>query len=157
MDTGGRLPHVGPAQLVGPLVLPGRERLAHRRLRVEADPRDRVDGFFRAVAHRVGDVVLHTPSAGEVPPGSRRPLFTSLLANLVIFHDTLDIADVGRELQAEGRVVDPLDLGRISPCLTEHIKWCGEYSTHELALTPDAYDAHPDVGFSMLGDDDAAT
>ncbi|MYU06102.1 hypothetical protein GTY81_19910 [Streptomyces sp. SID8366] len=29
--------------------------------------------------------------------------FTSLLANLVIFHNTLDIADVVRELQAKGR------------------------------------------------------
>ncbi|WSD74749.1 transposase (plasmid) [Streptomyces sp. NBC_01591] len=30
--------------------------------------------------------------------------FTSLLANLVIFHNTLDIADVVRELQAEAFV-----------------------------------------------------
>jgi TnpA family transposase len=36
--------------------------------------------------------------------------FTSLLANLVIFHNTLDIADVVRQLQAEGWVIDPLDL-----------------------------------------------
>lgn len=40
---------------------------------------------------------------------------TSLLANLVIFHNTLDIADVVRELQAEGQVVDPLDLAQDLP------------------------------------------
>jgi hypothetical protein len=32
--------------------------------------------------------------------------FTSPLANLVIFHTTLDIADVVRQLQAEGWPVD---------------------------------------------------
>ncbi|MER6153910.1 Tn3 family transposase [Streptomyces hirsutus] len=40
--------------------------------------------------------------------------FTSLLANLLVFHNTLDIADVVRQLQAEGEVVDPLDLGTVS-------------------------------------------
>ncbi|WP_331720547.1 Tn3 family transposase (plasmid) [Streptomyces sp. NBC_00161] len=81
--------------------------------------------------------------------------FTSLLANLVIFHNTLDIADVVRELQAEGRLVDPLDLAQVSPYLTQHIKRFGKYSTHELGLTPDAYDAHLDVDFSVLGNDAA--
>ncbi|MFD0277826.1 Tn3 family transposase [Kitasatospora sp. NPDC127111] len=80
--------------------------------------------------------------------------FTSLLANLVIFHNTLDIADVVREPQAEGRPVDPLDLAQVSPYLTEHIKRFGEYSTHELGITPDAYEARLDVDFSVLGGDD---
>jgi hypothetical protein len=39
--------------------------------------------------------------------------FTSLLANLVIFHTALDIADVARQLQAEGRPVDPLGLAQV--------------------------------------------
>ncbi|MFE5588014.1 Tn3 family transposase [Kitasatospora sp. NPDC056531] len=82
--------------------------------------------------------------------------FTSLLANLVIFHNTLDIGDVVRELQAEGWIVDPLDLAQISPYLTEHIKRFGEYSTHELGITPDAYDARLDVDFSALAQDEAA-
>ncbi|MGW1991352.1 Tn3 family transposase [Embleya sp. NPDC001921] len=82
--------------------------------------------------------------------------FTSLLANLVIFHNTLDIADAVRELQAEGRPVDPLDLAQISPYLTEHIKRFGEYSTHELGITPDDYDARLDVDFSTLGHDGKA-
>ncbi|MEV6957235.1 Tn3 family transposase [Streptomyces sp. NPDC051183] len=79
--------------------------------------------------------------------------FTSLLANLVIFHNTLDIADVVRELQAEGEVIDPLDLAQISPYLTEHIMRFGEYSTHELGITPDDYDTQLDVDFSALGKD----
>ncbi|WP_371773114.1 hypothetical protein [Streptomyces sp. NBC_01438] len=61
-----------------------------------------------------------------------------------------------RELQAEGRPVDPLDLAQVSPYLTEHIKRFGEYSTHELGITPDDYDARLDVDFSVLGDDDKA-
>lgn len=56
-----------------------------------------------------------------------------------------------RQLQTEGRIVDPLDLAQIPPYLTEHIKRFGEYSTHELGITPDDYDAHLDVGFSVLG------
>nr|WP_223243938.1 transposase [Streptomyces sp. CBMA156] len=77
--------------------------------------------------------------------------FTSLLANLV---NTLDIADVVRQLQAEGQAVEPLDLAQVSPYLTEHVKRFGEYSTHELGITPDDYDARLGVDFSALGDDD---
>ncbi|MFE5095345.1 Tn3 family transposase [Streptomyces sp. NPDC056638] len=82
--------------------------------------------------------------------------FTSLLANLVIFHNTLNIADIAHELQTEGQVVDPLDLAQISPYLTEHIKRFGEYSTHVLGITPDDYDAHLCMDFSVLGEDEAA-
>ncbi|WP_328665749.1 hypothetical protein OG905_01525 [Streptomyces sp. NBC_00322] len=38
----------------------------------------------------------------------------------------------------------------------EHIKRFGKYSTHELGITPDACDAHLDVDFSVLGDDQKA-
>ncbi|MEU1016378.1 Tn3 family transposase [Streptomyces sp. NPDC005900] len=48
----------------------------------------------------------------------------------MIFHNTLDIADVVRERQAEGEVIDPLDLAQISPYLTGHIMRFGEYSAH---------------------------
>ncbi|SOE15849.1 Tn3 transposase DDE domain-containing protein [Streptomyces sp. 2323.1] len=79
--------------------------------------------------------------------------FTSLLASLVIFHNTLDIADAVRQLQAEGHVIDPLDLAQISPYLTEHINRFGAYSTHELGITPEDYDTRLDVDFSVLEDD----
>ncbi len=72
------------------------------------------------------------PPTPTAPPGrcTRRRCtsgvkFTSLLANLVIFHNTLDIADVVRQLQAEGWEIDPLDLAEISPYLTEHINRFG--------------------------------
>jgi hypothetical protein len=78
--------------------------------------------------------------------------FTSLLANLVIFRNTLDIADVVRQLQAEGWEIDPLDLAEISPYLTEHINRFGVYSTHEIGITPEDYDTRLDVDFSTLED-----
>jgi len=83
--------------------------------------------------------------------------FTSLLANLLIFHNTLDIADVVRQLQAEGEVIDPLDLAQISPYLTEHVNRFGVYSTHEIGIAPEDYDTRLDVDFSMLEDDQAPT
>ncbi|MGW0672353.1 Tn3 family transposase [Streptomyces sp. NPDC002746] len=81
--------------------------------------------------------------------------FTSLLANLVIFHNTLDIADVVRQLQAEGWEIDPLDLAEISPYLTEHINRFGVYSTHELGIAPEDYDTRLDVDFTTLEDERA--
>ncbi|GHB28694.1 transposase [Streptomyces clavifer] len=81
--------------------------------------------------------------------------FTSLLANLVIFHNTLDIADVVRQLQAEGWEIDPLDLAEISPYLTEHINRFGVYSTHEIGITPEDYNTRLDVDFSTLEDERA--
>ena len=71
----------------------------------------------------------------------------------MIFHNTLDIADVVRQLQAEGCIIDPLDLAQISPYLTEHVNRFGAYSTHEIGITPEDYDTHLDVDFSVLEDD----
>ncbi|MFF4394889.1 Tn3 family transposase [Streptomyces sp. NPDC001480] len=81
--------------------------------------------------------------------------FTSLPANLLTFHNTLDIADVVRQLQAKGWVIDPLDLAQISPYLTEHVNRFGVCSTHETGVTPEDYDTHLDVDFSVLGDEQA--
>lgn len=60
--------------------------------------------------------------------------FNALLTNAVIFHNALDIAEIVRQLQEEGHIIDPEDLAHISPYLTEHIRRFGEYSTHELGL-----------------------
>ncbi|MFJ2868280.1 Tn3 family transposase [Kitasatospora sp. NPDC087314] len=76
--------------------------------------------------------------------------FNALLTNCLIFHNTLDIAQAVRELQAEGWNVDPEDLAEVSPYLTEKIMRFGEYSTHELDLAPEAYEPHLDVDFTKL-------
>ncbi|MER7468567.1 hypothetical protein [Streptomyces sp. NPDC097981] len=57
-----------------------------------------------------------------------------------------------RQLQEEGHVIDPEDLAHISPYLTELIRRFGEYSTHELAIQPEAYDPRLDVDFTQLRD-----
>ncbi|MCX4538162.1 hypothetical protein [Streptomyces sp. NBC_01669] len=49
---------------------------------------------------------------------------------------------------------DPEDLAHISPYLTEHINRFGEYSTHELAIQPEAYDPKLDVDFTPLREQD---
>ncbi|MFF2330892.1 MULTISPECIES: DUF4158 domain-containing protein [unclassified Streptomyces] len=61
-----------------------------------------------------------------------------------------------RELQAEGRKVEPEDLAEVSPYLTEKIMRFGEYSTHELDLAPEAYEPHLDVDFAKLDLQDLA-
>jgi hypothetical protein len=77
--------------------------------------------------------------------------FNALLSNCLIFHNTLDIAQAARELQAEGWKVEAEDLAEVSPCLTEKITRFGEYSTHELDLPPEAYEPRLDVDFTKLG------
>jgi hypothetical protein len=75
----------------------------------------------------------------------------------VTFHNALDIAEIVRQLQEEGYVIDPEGLARISSDLTERIRRFGEYSTHELGIQPEAYDPHLDVDFSPLrGNDPSA-
>jgi hypothetical protein len=61
---------------------------------------------------------------------------------------------VVRQLQAEGWIIDPEDLAQISPYLTESINRFGQYATHELDTEPEAYEAHLDVDFTQLGEQD---
>lgn len=79
--------------------------------------------------------------------------FNSVLTNAIILRNTLDIADVVRQLQADGEVVAPEDLARISPYRTEHSMRFGEYSTRELDLAHDAYQSRLDVDFTTLDPD----
>ncbi len=79
--------------------------------------------------------------------------FNSLLTNAVIFHQAVDIAQVVRELQAEGWKVEPEDLAEVSPYITENIKRFGQYSTHELGVEPDAYEPRLDIDFTRLRND----
>jgi Tn3 transposase DDE domain len=68
--------------------------------------------------------------------------FSTLLTNAVIFHTTLDMMMVLRELLAEGWTITPEDLAVLSPYLTARIQRFGVYATDEITLTPDAYEAH---------------
>jgi TnpA family transposase len=71
--------------------------------------------------------------------------FSTLLTNAVIFHTTLDMTMVLRELIAEGWTITTEDLALLSPYLTSRIQRFGVYATDEITLTPDAYDAHLSV------------
>ena len=66
--------------------------------------------------------------------------FNQLLANCAIFHTTIDMMNVIRDLQAEGRIVTLDDLAVISPYITENIKRFGDYPTAELTILPQAFD-----------------
>ena len=60
----------------------------------------------------------------------------TLLANLVIFHNTLDIMDVVRRLAAEGWLITADQLGAMSPYLRGHISRFGAYATDDLTASP---------------------
>jgi TnpA family transposase len=68
--------------------------------------------------------------------------FNSLVANCVIFHTTLDMMAVLRQLVAEGWTIAPEDLAVLSPYITERIKRFGEYVIDGLSDPPEAFDPH---------------
>jgi len=68
--------------------------------------------------------------------------FSTLLTNAVIFHITLDMMTVIRELVAEGWQISGEDLAVLSPYLTARIQRFGLYATDELAVTPEPFNAH---------------
>lgn len=78
--------------------------------------------------------------------------FNALLSNCVIFHTTLELTEVIRQLQAESWSIDAADLAEVSPYITEPIRRFGEYSTDELGLRPAAFDPNLDVDFDTLTD-----
>ena len=63
----------------------------------------------------------------------------TLLANLVIFHNALDIMDVVRGLVAEGWLITADQLGAMSPYLRAHISRFGAYATDDLTRQPEAF------------------
>jgi hypothetical protein len=69
------------------------------------------------------------------------------LTNAVIFHTTLDMMTVIRELIAEGWTITLEDLAVLSPYLTARIQRFGVYATDELTLTPEPFDAR--LGFDL--------
>jgi hypothetical protein len=65
--------------------------------------------------------------------------FNTLLGNLVIFHNALDIMDVVRGLVAEGWTITAAGLGALSPYLRGQISRFGAYATDELGRQPGAF------------------
>jgi TnpA family transposase len=59
--------------------------------------------------------------------------FNTLLANLVVFHNALDISDIVRQLVAEGWQITAEQLGQIAPYLRAHISRFGAYATDDAA------------------------
>ena len=66
--------------------------------------------------------------------------FTSLLANLIVFHTAVDMMEVIRQLIAEGLLVTAEELAQLSPYLTAHIRRFGAYATDELHIPPEGFD-----------------
>jgi hypothetical protein len=58
------------------------------------------------------------------------------MTNAVIFHTTLDMMTVIRELIAEGWQITPADLAVLSPYVTARIQRFGVYATDEIAPDP---------------------
>ena len=63
----------------------------------------------------------------------------TLLANLVIFHNAIDIMDVVRSLVAEGWLITAGQLDAMSPYLRAHISRSGAWATDDLARRPEAF------------------
>nr|WP_255423093.1 transposase [Nocardiopsis sp. FIRDI 009] len=75
----------------------------------------------------------------------------TLLANLVIFHNALDIADIVRDLVAEGWTITAEELAALSPYLRAHISRFGAYATDVLGIEPEAFDpALDEIDFTVL-------
>jgi TnpA family transposase len=79
--------------------------------------------------------------------------FSTLLTNCVVFHTTVDMMAVLRDLIAEGWTITAADL---APYLTARIQRFGVYATDEIALTPDAYDARLGVDLDLPAPDHLA-
>ena len=69
----------------------------------------------------------------------------------VVFHTTVDMMAVLRDLIAEGWTITARDLAVLSPYLTARIQLFGVYATDEITLKPDAYNARLGVGLADTG------
>jgi hypothetical protein len=75
----------------------------------------------------------------------------TLLANLVIFHNALDIAEVGRDLVRQGWTITAEEIAARSPYIRAHITRFGAYATDVLGIEPEAFDpALDEVDFTVL-------
>ena len=74
----------------------------------------------------------------------------------MVFHTTVDMMAVLRDLIAEGWTITAADLAVLSPYLTARIQRFGVYATDEITLTPDAYDARLGVDLDRPAPDHLA-
>lgn len=72
------------------------------------------------------------------------------MTDAVIFHTTLDMMSVQRQLAAEGWEIKPEDLAVLSPYQTMRINRFGVYATDKITIIPEQYDAHlPDIDLTL--------
>ncbi|MEU7633029.1 Tn3 family transposase [Nocardia sp. NPDC049220] len=77
--------------------------------------------------------------------------FSTLLANLAIFHNALDITDVVRRHVADGWTMTANQHAALSPYLRAHISRLGAYATDELTRQHDPLDhALTEVDFTTF-------
>ncbi|MEV0590412.1 DUF4158 domain-containing protein [Nonomuraea cavernae] len=97
-----------------------------------------------AKAHRklVRGLLVVGPVLADNDPEEQEKLikFNTLLANLVVFHNALDISDIVRQLVAEGWQITADQLGQVAPYLRAHISRFGAYATEDLRRQPDPFD-----------------
>jgi hypothetical protein len=77
--------------------------------------------------------------ANEPVEQEKRVYYKDLVANAVIFQNTVDITNIVRELKREGYAVKRDTVAMISPYLTRHIRRYGDYGI-DYATEPDPID-----------------
>jgi len=72
--------------------------------------------------------------------------YNSLVANAVIFQNTIDLSEILQQLKREGYLIDPDDIKALSPYLTDKIKRFGDYFL-DMTLLPNPLDHLMGVNF----------
>jgi Tn3 transposase DDE domain len=97
------------------------------------------NGFSHWLAFGNNGVLADNDPAEQEKLIKLNTLLNTLLANLVIFHNALDIMDVVRKLVAEGWLITADQLGAMSPYIRAHISRFGAYATDDLNRQPEAF------------------
>ena len=133
-------PHRGAAALPRRPAAPGADHRRDRQGRV-------LNGFSHWLAFGNNGVLADNDPAEQ----EKLIKLNTLLANLVIFHNALDIMDVVRRLVAEGWLITAGQLGTMPPYLRGHISRFGAYATDDLARQPEAFNpVLKEVDFTAL-------
>lgn len=96
----------------------------------------------------------HNGVLADNDPAAQEKLikFNTLPANLVIFHNALDITDIVRGLVTEGWTITADQLAALSPYLRAYIGRFGAYVADELTHLPEAFDPTlTEIDFTVLG------